>query len=161
MGLYFACTGVFSLIVTLWEFMFEEGDMLTEVLNAEDIKYIRSKYEGNSLGCAENIVRYLKSMGILAAVAFLENDNCFLNSITIKNEFDDKYYQRPFHAVVFLGSCIMDVLNTDRLIASSEYIQQLERFNPKLRLETAYVSEFPNSDGYMIPLTLDFIKNYK
>lgn len=141
--------------------MFEKGDMLTEIITAEGAKYLRSKYKDNCLGCAEALVASLQQTGILSAVAFLKNGNCFLSPITIKNEFDDKYYQYSHHAVVFLGSCIIDVLNTDRLIASSEYIQQLERLNPKLRLDTAYVSEFPNSDGYMIPLTLDFIKNYK
>ena len=119
------------------------------------VEGFRRRY-GECLSIAEELKGIFNANGILAEIVTFKNGNAFLD-VGIK--VYDKVYM--FHCVLLLGDDIIDILHTDAIVPTKEYIEMLEKDNSKLRIDYSISTNWYNKAGYPIKLDLDYLKNYK
>lgn len=146
-------------IVHMNEYLFDEGDMIKNVLS-EDLNVLRETYSGNCIGLAHYVKSVCQANRVLSSVITFKNRNCFLEPLRVTNELTNTECGYTHHSVVLLGDCIMDILHTDRLISTREYVKHLRELNPNVEVNLALSDGWYNSDGYSIPVDLDYLENY-
>ena len=147
-------------VVYMDEYLFDEGDMIKNVLSG-DLNVLREIYAGNCVDLANYVKGICLANRLLASVITFKNPKCFLNPLKVTDELTNTERTYTHHSVVLLGACIMDILHTDRLISTREYVRHLRELNPDVKVYSALSDGWFDSAGYLIPVNLDYLENYK
>lgn len=148
------------MLMNMFEFAYEEGDKITELFRPKDISYFRNKYNNNCFGFAQHCCAMLTEGNVLCSMLTFKNGHNFVDDgIKVWDDINHKHNLYTHHSVVLLGDCIMDMLHSDRLISTQEYVRGLEKDNPNLQLDNAMTGCWYNSEGYPVKVTLDNLKS--
>ncbi len=125
--------------------------------NSPDIlDTIRAEYKDDCVGAAQYIKNILNQNGFIAEIITLKNGNAFLDG-GIK--VSGKVYTH--HAIVLLGEAVIDVLNTDNIITTKQYLEDLSKDNPKLRIDYTLSTGWYTAEGYPYNPTIEDLINYR
>lgn len=119
-------------IIELGSFGFSNGDKITRVLSPATINYYRHNYRGNCFGVADELAERIVEAGVAANQITVKSAVGAETPIYVYNELENRIV--PFdrsHSIVLLGPCVLDVLNSDRLIKTTDYFRSLKALNPK------------------------------
>ena len=127
-------------IIELYTFDFSNGDKITKFLSPATIYYYRHNYHRNCFGVANELAERIVETGVAAKQITVKSAVGAETPIYVYNELENRIV--PFdrsHSIVLLGPCVLDVLNSDRLIKTTDYFRSLKALNPKgLKLVTNY-----------------------
>lgn len=104
---------------------FVDGDLIGEVIEKEDIVRFRRAFEKDSYRLATMLKLELESKGILASVLTFTTNEENENGISVYNELLERYDSYKEISVVYMGSCVLDILHSDRLIPVKEYLTRI------------------------------------
>lgn len=145
------------MLCQMCEYQFEDGDLVTEIFSQESIDNIRDKLANMCTVAAEDIVGNLTHSGCLASMITFVNGNSF-NLMKIKG-LDNDIVICTHHSVVLLGDCIMDLLYSDKLVRTKDYIASLKLLNPELCIKSTMSGNWYGNEGYPIPITMELLEN--
>lgn len=104
---------------------FVDGDLIEEVIEKKDIVRFRGAFEKDSYRLATMLKLELESKGILASVLTFATNEENKNGISVYNELLERYDSCKEISVVYMGSCVLDILHSDRLIPVKEYLTRI------------------------------------
>lgn len=141
--------------INIYEYTYEKGDKIADILNPDVIPLMRREYNDKCFALGGLLKEALFGSGILATVITFKNGNAFNpEGLKVWDYLSGVYRTYTHHSVIYLGSCIMDVLHTDDLIATDEYIKQLKENNTNLRLMKSMTGCWYTDAGYETNITL-------
>lgn len=119
-----------------------------------ELDRIRACYLGNCLDAAIVMKDILNKNGVRAEILTFRNGNDW--GIRV---FNNTY---TFHCVTFLGDTIIDVLHSDNIFKTKDYVEMLLRDNSKLRVDISLSTGWQTNDsGVIIPSVKDLLyKNF-
>lgn len=125
--------------------------------NSPDIlDKIRADYKDDCVGAAQCIKAILNQNGFIAEILTLKNGNAFFDGgIKVSGK------EYTHHAVVLLGEAVIDVLNTDNIINTKQYLEDLLKDNPKLRIDYTLSTGWYTAEGYPYNPTIEDLINYR
>ena len=129
---------------------------INEIFLEKDIKKIREDYKKNCVGAAEVIKYIMNSNDIVAEIICLKNEHSIVDA-PIK-VFGNEY---THHAFVLMGEWVIDILHTDEIIKTKDYILNLQKDNPKLRIDWTLSTCWYSDEGYPYRPTLQELIDYK
>ena len=144
-------------IVMFNEISYDAYKDLNEMFGDKNIiSNVRKNYKGNCVDAAWFIKKSLNQNRILAEVITFKNGNAFLDGgICV---FGNRY---SHHSVVLLGDGIIDILHTDKILQTKEYIEELEKNNPKLHIYHILSTGWYTDDGYLYRPSINDLKCYE
>lgn len=141
----------------MMEYHFTEGDTVTNIIKDEFVDPIRIEFDGNCTGCAASLADELISdQSVICSCVTFKNGSAFADTgVVVRDELagEDKIYTH--HTVLLFGECIMDILHSDRLVATAEYVKSLQEKNPKLLVDDTMTGSWINTSGWPIKITLE------
>lgn len=143
------------MVAILNEFMFDEGDTIEEFYDKSVVARLRKEYDNKCYDLANLLKRELNTAGVLAEVVTFKNGNSLATELKVKNELENKVETYNYHSVVLLGNCVVDLLHTDRLISTKEYVGNLSKLNKNLRLDYLMGGFWYSDDGHKIQVNVD------
>lgn len=136
-------------------YKFSKGDKVTELLSVQDVFELRRNFDGDCFNLATYLYHSLNSAGILASFITFKNGNPFLDGgIHVWSDLTKRNEVYTHHSVVLLGDCVMDLLHTDRLIKTTEYVKKLKADNPKLRVDQTTSGIWYTAAGHERPIEM-------
>lgn len=143
------------------EYLYSDGDTVNTVLDC-NLNRIRNDFKNNCFGLAETLVAVLIESTILATIITFKNGSAFSpDGLTVKNEIDNCLDIYTHHSVVLLGEGVIDLLHSDRIIKTSEYIEMLESLNNDIVIDTEMSGSWYNEFGVPVIVTIDYLRDYK
>lgn len=143
-------------IVQVNEVPYDAFTDLVAIFGTDTLNKLREKFNKNCVGLAEYIKGIMNASGILAEVITFKNGNAFLDGgIKIKDCI------QTHHAVVLMGDWVIDILNTNKIIKTRDYIIELQKDNPKLRIDYTLSTCWYTDDGYPYSPSINDLINYR
>jgi hypothetical protein len=143
-------------ILQMKELPYDAYSSLVEIFGEETIQQLRIDFKDNCLGLAREIKNTFNLQGYLAEVITFKNGNAFLDGgIRISSTV------YTHHAIVLMGEWIIDLLHSDNIIKTKNYIVELQKYNPKLRIDYTLSTGWYTQDGYLYKPSLEDLKKYK
>ena len=65
------------------------------------------------------------------------------------------------HTVVLMGEWVIDVLHTSEIIKTKDYILELHKNNPELRIDYTMSTCWYTDEGFPYKPTIDYLLEYK
>ena len=127
-----------------------------ELLNKNIIAGIRKECEGNSLIAAKIVSKIFRDNGFLAEVLTFKNGGSLKKSGVLINDT-----LKPYHAVVLMGEWAIDILESDEIIKTKDYIERLKLSNHELRVDYILSSGWYRDNGIPYMPTLDDLCEYR
>ena len=144
-------------LVQMNELPYDAYSDLVCIFGADTLRQLREEFKDNCVGLAEVVKDILNAGDFLAEIITFKNGNAFLDGgITIN--LDNNY---THHAVVLMGEWVIDILHTDKIIKTRDYIIELQKYNPKLRIDYTLSTGWYTDDGYPYMPSIDDLINYK
>lgn len=144
-------------LVVMTELPYGACSSLKDAFGADMIKQLRADFKDNCLGLAEVIRGSLMRQGYIAEIITFKNGNAFLDGgIRVGS---GRIYTH--HTVVLMGEWVIDLLHSDNVIKTKNYINRLKKHNPKLRIDYTLSTGWYADDGYMYRPSIDDLINYK
>lgn len=143
------------------EFVFEDGDKINLLFGEKDITELRNKYICRCYDLADLLCNSLWSSNVLSTVITFKRDKSFINGIKIKDELNNTIRTYTHHSVVLLGSCILDLIHTDRLISTSEYVHTLLKLNPDVYVYKPMRHGWYDENGEKIRVDIEYLLNLR
>lgn len=144
-------------MIMMHELPYDVYSSLIDIFGVDTINQLRIAFKDNCVGLAEVIKNMLNKQWYLAEIITFKNDNAFLDG-EIRIDSDHIY---THHAIVLMGEWIIDLLHSDNIIKTKDYIIELQRYNPKLRIDYTLSTGWYTDDGYSYEPSLDDLINYK
>lgn len=144
-----------DLVIQMNELPYDAYSDLVCIFGADTLRKLREEFKDNCIGLAEVVKYILNANGFLAEIITFKNGNAFLDG-GIKINLDIQTH----HAVVLMGEWVIDILHTDKIIKTRDYITELQKYNPKLRIDYMLSTGWYTDDGYPYMPSIDLI-NYK
>ena len=129
---------------------------INEIFSEKVIKKIREDYKNNCVGASDIIKNIMNSNDIIAEIICLKNGHAFTDA-PIK-VFGNEY---THHSFVLMGEWIIDILHTNEIIKTKDYILNLQKDNPKLRIDYTLSTCWYNEEDYPYRPTLQDLIDYK
>lgn len=107
------------------EYQFSENDLVTELFHKEDIQKLRDFYKNNCYDLARNVSEILRSNNVLCSIITFKGYSAMADPVQVQSDFDDSMHLYTHHSVIFLGTCFMDILHSNRLFSVKEYLTRL------------------------------------
>jgi hypothetical protein len=127
------------------------------IFGADTLSQLREEFKDNCVGLAQTVKMIMNTNGFLAEIITFKNGNAFLDGgITIN--LDHTY---THHAVVLMGDWVIDVLHTDKIIKTKDYIIELQKHNPKLRIDYTLSTGWYTDNGYPYKPNINDLINYR
>ena len=146
-----------DLVIQMKELPYDAYSDLVCIFGADTLRQLREKFKDNCIGLAEVVKNIMNANDILAEIITFKNGNAFLGGdITI-----DLHHNYTHHAVVLMGEWVIDILHTDKIIKTRDYIIELQKYNPKLRIDYTLSTGWYTDDGYPYMPSIDDLINYK
>ena len=150
-----------DLVIQMNELPYDAYSDLVCIFGADTLRQLREEFKDYSVGLAEVVKDILNANGILAEIITFKNGNAFLDG-GIKINLDYNYtHPATHHAVVLMGEWVIDILHTDKIIKTRDYINVLQKYNPKLRIDYLLSTGWYTDDGYPYMPSIDDLINYK
>lgn len=144
------------MIITMNEIPYGACESINDIFMADDIKMFREKYANNCYGVAEVIKDSLNKCGFLAEIITFKNENSFLEGgIKLSN------HVYTHHTIVLMGEWIIDVLHTDDIVKTKDYILELQKLNSKLRIDYTMSTCWYTNDGLSYEPSIQDLLEYK
>lgn len=144
-------------LVWMNELPYDAYSDLVCIFGADTLRQLREEFKGNCVGLAEVVKDILNAGDFLAEIITFKNGNAFLDGgITI-----NLVHNYTHHAVVLMGEWVIDILHTDKIIKTKDYIIELQKYNPKLRIDYMLSTGWYTDDGYPYMPSIDDLINYK
>lgn len=143
-----------DLVVYLDEYQFSEGDLVTELFTKEDIQKLRDFYKNNCYGLAQSVSETLRNNNVLHSIITFKGYSAMADPVQVKSDFDDCMHLYTHHSVIFLGTCFMDILHSDRLFSVKEYLTRL--YCRELQVYLDMSTQVFDKDGYLQVPNLEF-----
>lgn len=140
------------------EYQFSEDDLVTELFHKEDVQKLRDFYKNNCYGLAQNVSETLRSNNVLCSIITFKGYSAMADPVQVQSDFDDSMHLYTHHSVIFLGTCFMDILHSNRLFSVKEYLTRLCCRELQVSLDMS--TSIYNSDGYPVTPSLEFFNNY-
>lgn len=146
----------YSDLVLMNELPYDAYSDLVCIFGADTLRRLREEFKDNCVGLAEVVKDILNAGNFLAEIITFKNGNAFLDGgIKI---LDHTY---THHTVVLMGEWVIDILHTDKIIKTRDYIIELQKYNPKLRIDYTLSTGWYTDDGYLYRPSIDDLINYK
>jgi hypothetical protein len=146
-------------ILQMKELPYDAYSSLVEIFGGETIQQLRKDFKDNCLGLAREIKNTFNSQDYLAEVITFKNGNAFSDGgIRVTSNQDTVY---THHAIVLMGEWTIDLLHSDNIIKTKDYIVELQKYNPKLRIDYTLSTGWYTQDGYPYKPSLEDLKKYK
>lgn len=142
----------------MMEFSFEDGDKLTEIFPADEIKDYRKAYSGNCYDLACELQSRLFASGIISSVLTFKNGNAFNpDGFVVKDELSGVYNTYTYHSVVMLGDCVIDMFHSDNLLSTSKYVKDLLELNDKLKVSQPMSGIWWDKNGLEFQMSVEYL----
>ena len=145
-------------LVCFDEYQFSEGDLVTELFHKEDIQKLRDLYKNNCYGLARSVSETLRNNNVLCSIITFKGYSAMADPIQVQSDFDDSMHLYTHHSVIFLGTCFMDILHSNRLFSVKEYLTRL--YCRELQISSLMSMSVFNTKGYPVAPSLEFFNNY-
>ena len=142
-------------IIQMNELPYDAYTSLIDIFGTDTIKQLRIDFKSNCVDLAKVIKSTFNRQGYLAEIITFKNGNAFDGGIRVK----DNIYTH--HAIVLMGEWIIDLLHSNDIIKTKDYIIELQRYNPKLRIDYIMSTGWYTNDGYPCRPSIDDLINYK
>lgn len=119
------------------------------------VQKLRKDFKHNSFGVAELIKEAFNANGIISKVITFKNGKASDRGINVSGHIS------TWHTVVLTGEWVIDILHSDELIKTKDYIAELQRHNPKLRIDYKMSTDWHTEDGFLYRPSLDDLITYK
>ncbi len=130
---------------------------LSEIFTDKDIvPKLQKEFSDNCVGLAQALKTFFNKNGVLAEVMTFKNGNAFTDDGI--NVYGNIY---THHAVVLMGEWVIDALHTDSIIPTKEYIENLKKNNPKLRIDYTLSTCWYTDEGYPYKPSIEDLENYR
>lgn len=144
------------MMIMMNELPYDACNSIYDIFLSDDIKMFREKYVNNCYGVAEVIKDSLNKSGYLAEIITFKNGNAFLDGgIKVSN------HTYTHHTIVLMGEWIIDVLHTDDIVKTKDYILELQKLNPKLRIDYTMSTCWYTNDGFPYKPSIQNLLEYK
>lgn len=142
--------------VWLKELPFDAYESVTSIFGEEHTSKMREDFNNNCYGLADTIKRVMDDNQILAEIITFKNGNVFVDE-------GIKVYNNVYthHTVVLMGEWVIDLLHTDEIIKTKDYILKLKENNPKLRIDYTLSTCWYTADGFPYKPSLQNLLDYK
>lgn len=138
------------------KYKFTEGDKVTNLFSDIAIDGFRERYKNACYGVATLISKRLSNFDYLCSyVTFTCRNAISQGGITVWSELLNSNRIYEYHTVVLLGDCVMDILHSDRLISTSEYVRNLRDTNIGLEIDYDMSGHWVSGDGFKRQLSID------
>lgn len=143
--------------VIMLQFAFSDGDDITEIIKDEFVDTYRTEFADDCAGCAASIAEELLcDHHVLCSCVTFKSGSSFTDSgVVVRDELHDTDRVYTHHTVLLLGACIMDVLHSNRLIKTTEYVKALLEKNPKLCIDAEMTGSWVNNEGWPVNITVE------
>lgn len=146
-----------DIIIQMNELPYDAFSSLIDIFGADTLNQLRIAFKGNCVGLAETIKNTFNAQGYLAEIITFKNGNAFLDG-GIRINSDHIY---THHTIVLMGEWIIDLLHSNNIIKTKDYIIELQKYNPKLRIDYTLSTGWYTDDGYLYRPNIDDLINYK
>lgn len=145
------------MIVQMFELAWDSFKDIKDMFRRQPdiIESIRRDYINDCYGAAEEVKKILNQNGYLAEIITFKNGSAFLNGIKVYGEV------HTHHSIVLLGECLIDILYSDKILKTKEYIQELKKENPYLRIDYLLSTGWYDNEGYLYRPTLEELMEYR
>lgn len=140
------------------EYTYIDGQLINDSISLP-IEQLRKEFESNCFGLAQELSMEFMKSGVLASVITFKNGHSL--NVKVKNYHTGKINTYAFHSVIMLGNCVIDLLNSDRYISTNEYVKEMKKLNPELRLDKFMTEQWYDVNGMPMILDIDILENYK
>ena len=144
-------------MIMMNELPYDAYSSLIDIFGFDTINQLRVAFKDNCVGLAEVIKNIFNSQGYLAEIITLKNGNAFLDG-GIRIDSDHIY---TYHVIVLMGEWVIDLLHTDNIVKTKDYLIELQKNNPKLRIDYTLSTCWYTDDGYPYRPSIDDLINYK
>lgn len=107
------------------EYQFSEDGLVTELFHKEDVQKLRDFYKNNCYGLARSVSETLRSNNVLCSIITFKGYSAMADPVQVQSDFDDSMHLYTYHSVIFLGTCFLDILHSDRLFSVKDYLLRL------------------------------------
>lgn len=145
-------------LVCFDEYQFSEGDLVTGLFHKEDVQKLRDSYKNNCYGLAQSVSETLRNNNVLCSIITFKGYSAMADPIQVKSDFDDSMHLYTHHSVIFLGTCFMDILHSNRLLSVEEYLTRLHC--KELHISPPMSTSVFDNKGYPVAPSLEFFNNY-
>ena len=118
---------------TIYEFSYASigGGHINEAIDPTFIANMREQYGKNTVAMAYEIADWLTARNYMASVLTFMcvqgiNEEILLVRDELNNNEIKEYYT---HSIVWLGDCVIDAANSNRIILTPEYIKRIKELN--------------------------------
>lgn len=149
---------MYDVLVHFDEYQFSEGDLITELFTKEDVQKLRDFYKNNCYDLAQNVSETLRNNNVLHSIITFKGYSAMADPVQVQSDFDDCMHLYTHHSVIFLGTCFMDILHSDRLFSVKEYLIRLSC--RELQVDLNMSTNVFNKEGYPQIPDIEFFINY-
>lgn len=144
------------MVAMLMEIPYGEYASLSDIFGSDAINQLRKDFKNNCTSLAEAIKYTFNRQEYLAEIITFKNGNAYSDGgITVNGN------NYTHHTIVLMGEWIIDLLHSDNIIKTKDYVIELKRHNPKLRIDYTMSTGWYTNEGYLYRPSLDDLINYK
>lgn len=133
------------------EYVFKRDTTMADFLPWYEVDRLRDRYSADSYACACDIWRMLSGRNIQCTVVVFSA----VGGIGVRDYNNSCYWFCQQHAVVLLGKYIIDILHSDRLMPTSEYVKNLDNVNSGLYVVEGASGSWYDSEGWKVKVTVN------
>lgn len=138
----------------------DETDLF-ELISESDIKELRKIYSDNCYTLACELYERIFNNGILCSTITFINGSSFRSGtkdLVVWNELNYEYVRYRFHSVLLLGEYIIDLLHSDKILDTSEYVCDLSRNNKYLSINQSMSGVWYDDLGAPFQVQLRYLR---
>lgn len=147
--------------VTMNELPYDAYDSLEVIFSAKGepgsksfIQQIRTDYKIDCFGAAQFLKSLFNAKGFLAEIITFKNGNAFAGINVYGNVC-------THHTVVLMGEWVIDILHSDKIIKTKNFIVELQKHNPNLRLDATMSTGWYSDAGFPYMPSLEDLIQYQ
>jgi len=151
-----------DMLIGKFEISWDSYKDVNDLFSKDTVDKVREHFKENCTGAANLLRDILDENNILASTITFKNGHAFVDEPL--KVFGHKY---THHSLTLVGNGIIDILHSDKIFQTKEYIEMLEKDNPKLRIDSDlsmgwFTQEGDNGfEGWLYMPTLQELKDYK
>lgn len=140
------------------EYTYVDGMLINDAI-CIPIEQLRKDFANDCYGLAQLLTMIFMNSGVLASVVTFKNGHSL--NLKVKDLYNDRINTYPYHSVIMLGNCVIDLLHSDKYISTTKYVKELKKLNPELRLDLYMTEQWYDLSGLPMMLNIDILENYR
>lgn len=142
--------------ISLEELPYDSYDSLEDIFPQDFIDYARKQYQGNSGALVGELKKLFNEQGYLAEILTFQNGTYVEDGML--NVFG---YECCHYSVLLMGEWVIDLLNSDEIVKTRDFILKLMHQNPKLKITPSLTTGWYAPDGKFFQPNIQYLLNYK